>query len=98
MPRHSSGQPGARRPGMTPAERAHLDEHLRALVLQAFELRQTPYLRDAVDAIVAAYERKPLTLLERRQERTGRLIRLMRETDPRTLRTLRTLDRDRTVS
>ncbi len=66
----------------TPAERAYLDEHLRALVLQAWEFRGSPYLVDAVKAIVDAHERAPLTLLERRQERTGRLVRVMRQTDP----------------
>ncbi len=70
---------------MTPVERAYLDEQLRALVLQAWEFRGSAYLRDAVDAIVAAHERAALTLLERRLERTGRLVRLLRETDPRRL-------------
>ncbi len=67
---------------VTASERASLDRELRALVLQAWELRRTPYLRDAVEAIVAAHERAPLTLLEARQERRGRLVRLLRATAP----------------
>jgi hypothetical protein len=42
---------------------------LHALVLQAWELRDGPYLREAVEAIVAWHERRPLTRLERRQAR-----------------------------
>ena len=53
-------------------------DRLKALVLQAMELRETPYLRDAVTAIVDEYEREPLARLERRQERIGRLVRLWR--------------------
>jgi hypothetical protein len=45
---------------------------LYALVVQAWELRDGPYLRDAVAAIVTWHERRPLTALERRdQERAG---------------------------
>jgi hypothetical protein len=49
-----------------------------ALVVQAFELRETPYLRDAVDAIVVWQERRPLVALERRQEREAALKRKRR--------------------
>jgi hypothetical protein len=40
---------------------------LRALVLQAWELRDGPYLRDAVEALVAWHERRPLAALEEAQ-------------------------------
>jgi len=50
---------------VTPAER----QELYALVCQAFELRERPYLRDAVAAIVAWHERRPLAAVERRQTR-----------------------------
>lgn len=55
---------------------------LRPLVCQAFELRESPYLLDAIAAIVDAHARMPLTLLESRQERNARVISLLRETDP----------------
>ena len=60
---------------------AHEEEELRAFVLQAWELRGTPYLVDAVAAIVDWAERLPLTRLERRQGRHAWLVRLLRETD-----------------
>ena len=66
---------------MNPAERAYL-EQLRALTAQAFELRASPWLGEAVAAIVDAHQRRSLTELEAQQERTGRLIRLLRATDP----------------
>jgi hypothetical protein len=44
---------------------------LYALVVQAWELRDGPYLRDAAAAIVAWHERRPLARLEREPERTG---------------------------
>jgi hypothetical protein len=55
---------------------------LRALVIQAFDLKGSPYFVDAVGAIVDAHERAPLTRLEDRQERTAGLVTLLRETDP----------------
>jgi hypothetical protein len=58
------------------------DEQLRPLVIQAFDLKGSPYLIDAIDAIVDAHARAPLTCLEQRQERAALLIRLLRETDP----------------
>ena len=66
----------------TPAERAYLDERLRARVLEAWELRGSPYILDAAAAIAAAHEREQLTLFERREERSARLVRVMRATDP----------------
>jgi hypothetical protein len=42
---------------------------LYALVVQAWELRDGPYLRDAVAAIVTWHERRPLAALEHRQLR-----------------------------
>jgi hypothetical protein len=44
-------------------------EELYALVVQAWELREGPYLREAVAAIVEWHERRPLTRLERDQGR-----------------------------
>ena len=55
---------------------------LRALVVQAFDLRESPYFIDGCQEIVDAHGRLPLALLEHRQERNERLIRLLRETDP----------------
>jgi hypothetical protein len=40
---------------------------LYALICQAWELRGTPYLRDACQAIVDWNERRPLTALEHYQ-------------------------------
>lgn len=61
-------------------------DRLRALVIQAMELRQTPYLADAVKAIVDEHEREPLARFERQQERIATLLRLLRATDPRIIR------------
>lgn len=44
------------------------ERELRALVDQAFELRGTPYLRDAVAAIVDWFERRYLRGYERELE------------------------------
>lgn len=61
---------------MTVREQRELD----ALVTQAIEHRGSPYLLDACAAIAAWFERRELTELEHRQERTSRLVRLLRET------------------
>jgi hypothetical protein len=55
-----------------------LDERndLRALVIQAMDLRDGPYIQDAVEAIVDWHARRALTLLERRQEQDARIRRL----------------------
>jgi hypothetical protein len=60
------------------------DRHLEALVSEAWELAQTgsPYLEDACEAIVDAWDRRVLAEYERRQERSARLRRVLRETDP----------------
>jgi hypothetical protein len=58
------------------------ERELRALVYQAFELRESGYLVDAVADIIEWFERRPLAELEQRQERQARLVRLLRETDP----------------
>ena len=55
---------------------------LRGLVVQAWELRDGPYLLDAVGALVEWYERRGLRWLIRRQERQSALVRLMRESRP----------------
>jgi hypothetical protein len=57
-------------------------DDLSALVSQAWELRETPYLIDACKAIEDWYFRLPLSELERRQERNAWLIRILRETAP----------------
>lgn len=70
---------------MSAAAYHRFDSHLRALVAQAFELRDGPYLYDAVEAIVEHWHRMPLTLLEERQEQEGRvqrILRLLSETNP----------------
>jgi hypothetical protein len=58
---------------------------LRALVYEAFELRETPYFVDAVENIVRRWERKPLTdyerELEERAHRIDWLIGVLRATD-----------------
>jgi hypothetical protein len=61
---------------MTAPEQRELD----ALVTQAIEHKGSPYLLDACNAIVAWYERRQLNELEHRQERSSRLVRLLRET------------------
>lgn len=58
------------------------DETLMALVVQALEHKGTAYLVDAVEAIVSAFERAPLTRLEEQQERIARLVRILGEIDP----------------
>jgi hypothetical protein len=62
---------------VTPEE----DRELAALVAQAFELRGTPYLRDAVEAIVDWHDRRQLRRYEREQRARAALIQLLRETD-----------------
>jgi hypothetical protein len=54
---------------------------LRALAAQAFDLRATPYFRDAIAAIVDWHDRRHLRAYERRQEELARLVRLLEETD-----------------
>src|SRR2546423_14854211 len=44
------------------------EAELRALVYQAYELRDSPYMHDACQAIVDWYERLPLTRYERNQD------------------------------
>jgi hypothetical protein len=44
------------------------DRELAALVAQAFELRGTPYMRDAVEAIVEWHDRRQLRRYEQEQE------------------------------
>jgi hypothetical protein len=53
-----------------------------ALIVQAFDLRDTPYLVDACAAIAEQFERLALLRLERRQTRNAWIVRLLRETDP----------------
>jgi hypothetical protein len=66
-------------------EQRRFDLQPHALVVQAFELRETGYVYDAVEAIVEHWHRMPLTLLEQRQEEKGRvqrLLKLLSETNP----------------
>jgi hypothetical protein len=56
-------------------------EQLRALVLQAWELRETPYAVDACRAIVDWNQRRPLARLERDQEDQARARRVIASTD-----------------
>jgi hypothetical protein len=59
---------------------AREEQELRALVCQAFELRETPFLVDACAAIADWIERRPLARLEHEQDSHARLLRLLRET------------------
>ncbi len=70
---------------MTPAE----ERELFRLVSQAWDLRDTPYVHDAVEAIITWHETRVVRELDRRDEELGRLIRLLRETDPARLRATR---------
>jgi hypothetical protein len=54
---------------------------LRALVDQAWELRGTPYLRDAVAAIVDWHDRRHLRRLEADQERAAAIVRVLNDTN-----------------
>jgi hypothetical protein len=58
------------------------DEQLMALVVQAFDLRGTPYLTDACQAVVAWFERRHLRRLEHEQIELAALQRLLRECQP----------------
>jgi hypothetical protein len=53
-------------------------------VAQAWELRHSPYIVDAIATVLDAYDRAPLTWFEECEQRRVRnlqLIRLLRETD-----------------
>jgi hypothetical protein len=56
------------------------DRELRALVDQAFELRETPYVLDAVEAIVDWWDRRYLRARERRDQEFAELVRLLERT------------------
>lgn len=55
---------------------------IEALAVQAFDLRDSPYFADAVEALVEKIERLPLLRYEQRQQRNAWLVRLLQETDP----------------
>lgn len=59
---------------MTAAER----ERLRALVDQAWELRGSPYLRDACEAIIDWHDRRALARLELQQVKSAAALALLR--------------------
>jgi hypothetical protein len=59
---------------------AREEQELRALVCQAYDHRDSPYLVDFCTAIVEWFERRPLARLEHEQDRHARLRRLLRET------------------
>lgn len=64
---------------------------LYALTARAWELRGQPGYQEAIDAILEAFDRAPLSWLERCEQRRARndeLIRLLRETNPGASRTL----------
>lgn len=58
------------------------DARLRILVDQAFDLRGTPYLREACAAIVELHDRRHLIEHERREVTVAELLELLRETAP----------------
>lgn len=64
--------------GWTPQD----DAELFALVVQAFQLRGSPYFIDACAAIADWHDRRQLAALDRRQKLNARLIELLRETAP----------------
>jgi hypothetical protein len=55
---------------------------LQGLAGQAFELKDSPYLRDACEAILDWHDRRHVRRLEREQERAAALVRLLRATCP----------------
>jgi hypothetical protein len=57
---------------------------LYLLVGQAWELKESgsPYFIDACRAIIDWHERRPLARLESKEEDIGRLVQLLRETNP----------------
>jgi len=87
---NGEGRPARRPPNITNSAPRSLqrgrDGELEALVGQAWELRGTGYIYDAVDAILDWHDRRALRDLERRQARdarVGRLVGFLRATDPR---------------
>jgi hypothetical protein len=55
---------------------------LRRLTDQAFDLRETPYLRDAIAAIEDWWERRHTRALDREEEQLAFLLRVLDSTDP----------------
>jgi len=64
---------------LAPLDREDLVE-LRALVDEAFDLRDTPYMGDACEHIIEWRARTNLRQLERRRDRVWAALRLLRET------------------
>jgi hypothetical protein len=58
------------------------ESELRRLVGQTFDLRDGPYYTDGLKAIETWFDRRHVRRLEIREERTARLVNLLRETDP----------------
>jgi hypothetical protein len=58
------------------------EDELYLRAAQAWELRDSSYFRDAVEEIVVWTARRRQSHLERRQDETARLVRLLRATDP----------------
>jgi hypothetical protein len=56
---------------------AREENELRALVVQAFDHRESAYFVDACAAIVEWFERRPLLRLERQQEAAARVERIL---------------------
>lgn len=57
------------------------EDELRALCSQAWELRDSGYVVDAVRAIEDWHDRRYLTSYERQQQRIPKLVALLRATD-----------------
>lgn len=55
---------------------------LRRLCGQAFELKGTPYLRDACEAIIEWHDRRHVRVLERRERQRADALRVLVVTNP----------------
>lgn len=58
------------------------DDELRALIEEAWEHKNTPYFKDAVDHIIYRWERRHLTRWESEQHDAAQLADLLRNTNP----------------
>jgi hypothetical protein len=59
-----------------------LADRLEARVHEAWELRNSAYSRDAVDAVLEEWDRRRLNEYELRQQELADLRRLLRKSDP----------------
>jgi hypothetical protein len=67
--------------GLEADKRRELGE-LRRLTDQAFDLRETPYLRDAITAIEDWWQARSTRAVEREEEQLALLLRVLDSTDP----------------